>query len=259
MMKSTLGAACATVLVALAGNLATPTASHAVVYGGIFDPRNENYRWFGTHVFDVSAACLDSDGWRQANSYDSAGCSARLIGGDLTVVNRQPPAGPEVSRTIKFSSFPFIPTSDDPSSSPRIWGVNVFGGELVGVDSFNIGNFTFGLLDVATHDGLWLLRWSSGRGDRCLLYDDCEEIGSSSAGFNSPLASPPDPGNPSVSLTNLCCGSEPGVNPLVPRTSTTITFQRQSTDTNAVPEPTTVTLVLAALGATWLTRRRRLR
>jgi hypothetical protein len=32
----------------------------------------------------------------------------------------------------------------------------------------------------------------------------------------------------------------------------TVTFQRQN-----VPEPTTVTLVLAALGAGWLTRRRK--
>ena len=52
---------------------------------------------------------------------------------------------------------------------------------------------------------------------------------------------------PDVFLTNSIAGT----NAALPQGTTTFSLQRRD-----LPEPTTVTLVLAALGAGWLTRRR---
>lgn len=246
MTKSPIGAACACILVALAGGLATPTASHAAVYGGAYDPENANYRWFGNHLFAVADACLVGDGWKRVNSdLGYGGCgSAQLIGGDLTVVNKlgTPSLLDDVSRTLLFSNFPFIPTSLNPLTAP-VWGVNIVGGELVGVDSFEIGSFTFAAADAGTHGGDWFLRWSSGRGAFCDLYSCGGRTGEAAGEPADPLAV----ARPTVFLTNRIAGDPNG---LVPLASDRVTFQR-------VPEPGTVALVLAALGACWVSRRRR--
>jgi hypothetical protein len=245
MKTNSIGAACATVLVALVGGLATPTASFAAVYGGVFDPENGNYKWGGNHVFTVDDACLVGDGWKQVNSNTGYGCgNAQLVGGDLTVVNKLGTLSPldDVSKTLQFASFPFIPTSTNPLNA-QVWGVNIVGGELVGIDTFQIGDFTFADPGT-THLGDWQLRWTSGNGGFCALYE-CE--GRSSAGsLGSPISSPMGGAVPDVFLTNSLLGGGE-----LPQ-GATVTFQRQN-----VPEPTTVTLVLAALGAGWLTRRRK--
>ena len=246
MFKSSMGAACATVLVALAAGLATPTASHAAVYGGVFDPENGNYKWFGNHLFDVADACLIGDGWKKVNAEpgygDGSYCgSARLIGSDLTVVNKRETLDPsdDVSKTLQFADFAFIP------STSGVWGVNIVGGELVGVDTFSIGDFIFA--DPGpTHAGQWQLRWTSGNGDRCLLYGACIAA-AGVAGLAAPQASSMSGHRPDVFLTNSIAGT----NAALPQGTTTFSLQRRD-----LPEPTTVTLVLAALGAGWLTRRR---
>jgi hypothetical protein len=245
MMKSPIGAACATVLVALVGGLATPTASHAAVYGGVFDPENDSYKWFGNHIFEVDDACLIGDGWKKVNAEpgygDGSYCgSARLSGGDLTVVNKfgtLANPGVPVSKTLQFADFGFIPNTID------VWGVNIVGGELVGIDTFEIGDFTFADPGT-THLGDWQLRWTSGNGDFCVLYG-CARPGMGS--FGSPIANPMGGVSPDVFLTNSLLGT----NQQLPQ-GATVTFQRLN-----VPEPTSVTLVLAALGAGWLTRRRK--
>ena len=246
MFKSSMGAACATVLVALAGGLTTPTATHAAIYGGVYDPENANYKWFGNHIFTVDDACLVGDGWKRVNTEPGyGGCgSAALTGGDLTVINKQPPSGPAVSKTVQFLSFPsFIPNTNE------VWGVNIVSGQLVGVDTFEIGDFTFADPGT-THLGDWQLRWTSGNGGFCLLYFCEEGRPASSESFGAPLSSSTNSARPDVILTNTIDGNPTGI-PL-PQGTTRFTLQRFD-----VPEPTTITLVLAALGATWLTRRRK--
>lgn len=241
VLKSSIGVACATVLVALAGGLVTPTASHAAVYAGVFDPENANYKWFGNHVFSVDDACLVGDGWKEVNSNTGYGCgSARLVGGDLTVVNKfgTPSLLDDVSRTLQFTNFGFIPTSINPLNTP-IWGVNIVGGELAGIDTLEIGDFTFlPTTTTLTHGGNWKLRWSSGQGLRCTLYD----LSSCS------LPAPPITG-PRVFLTNTLDGDP---NAVLESTGPAllVSFQR-------IPEPGTAALVLAAMGAGWLARRRK--
>jgi hypothetical protein len=243
MVKNSIGGACATVLVALAGGLATPTASHAAIYGGVFDPENANYKWFGNHVFNVSDACLVGDGWKRVNAIGYGGCgSASLTGGDLTVVNKLDPLNllDDVSKTLLFSSFPsFIPNTSN------VWGVNIVGGQLVGVDTDEIGDFNFAAPGT-THLGDWQLRWTSGNGGYCVLYVCAGRPGEGSLGF--PLAGPTSAARPDVFLTNSIAGT----NAALPQGTTTFSLRRLD-----VPEPTTVTLVLAALGAGWLTRRRK--
>ena len=239
VLKSSIGVACATVLVALAGGLVTPTASHAAIYAGVFDPENANYKWFGNHVFSVDDACLVSDGWKRVNRNIGYGCgSARLVGGDLTVVNKLDALNPldDVSRTLQFTPFGFIPTSIDPLNTP-IWGVNIVGGELAGIDTLEIGDFTFLPADSDTHGGDWKLRWSSGQGLFCTLYD-------------LPSCSlPAPPVIPTVFLTNILNGDP---NDVLRSTGPAelVSFQR-------IPEPGTAALVLAAMGAGWLARRRK--
>ena len=233
-----MGAACATVLVALAGGLATPTASHAAIYGGVFDPENANYKWFGNHLFSVDDACLVGDGWKQVNSNTGFGCgNAQLIGGDLTVVNKfgTPNTMDDVSRSLQFANFGFIPTSTNPLNTP-IWGVNIVGGELVGIDTLEIGDFTFLPADSFTHGGNWKLRWSSGQGLFCTLYSQVCGL------------PPPEVTGPRVFLAN----DNDGLNVALQSTgpATVVTFNR-------IPEPGTAALVLAAIGAGWLTRGRK--
>jgi hypothetical protein len=241
MLKRSIVAACATAVLALAAGLVTPMAAQAAVYGGVFDPENANYKWFGNHLFHVDDSCLSSDGWKQVNAVGGCG-EAWLAGGDLTVINKNPV---EVSRTIQFSNFPFIPTSTDPIDAP-VWGLLVVGGELVGIDTFEIGAFTFAVADAATHGGDWYLRWSSGQGDFCDLYGCDRPDPNWNGGPAVPSADPP-----TVFLTNLNA-SVP--NTQLPPSTTQVTFFR-------VPEPMSLSLVLAALGASWgaswIARRRR--
>lgn len=243
MNKSSVGTACATVLIALAGGLATPTASHAAVYGGVFDPENLNYKWFGNHIFVVDDACLIGDGWKRVNTdIGYGGCgSASLSGGDLTVINKQPPAGPAVSKTLLFADFGFIPNTSG------VWGVNIVGGQLVGVDTFEIGNFVFAD-PGATHLGNWQLRWTSGNGAFCILYNSCIGQPQGVASLDAPLFDPRDGARPDVFLTNSIAAT----NSNLPQGTTRFSLQRLD-----VPEPATVPLVIAALGALALARRRR--
>ena len=245
MQKNSISAACAVVLVALAGGLAAPTASHAAVYGGVFDPENAFYKWFGNHVFSVDDACLVGDGWKQVNSNTGYGCgNARLVGGDLTVVNKfgTPSLLDDVGRTIQFSNFGFIPTSVNPLNTP-IWGVNIVGGEMVGMDTEEIGAFTFAPADSGTHGGTWYLRWSSGQGDFCTLYDNC---------FFETAANATNMANATGAAVFLTNPSDSGPNTNLQGTgpATVVSFQR-------IAEPGTTALVLAAMGAGWLVRRRK--
>ena len=272
MMKSSIGAACATVLVALAGGLATPDASHAAIYGGIFDPSNEFYKWSGTHRFEVSDACLlGAPGWRPANTYASD-CTAQLTGGTVTVVNKNGPEDytlDDVSRTLDFVSLGFAPTSTNPGGNgPEVWGLYVDGGEVVGFDTLTFV-FRFSGDDESTHGGDWHLSWNSDNIPDGTVYcnlfpgsENCPEEGGGEDGrpslsaLSGGLRSANSHSNSVgfVRLVNFDDFGDQNGN-LIEKTDI-LEFLRLD-PTRPVPEPTTVTLVLAALGAGWLARRRK--
>lgn len=156
MMKSSMGAACAAVLVALAGGLFTPTATHAgAVYTGTFDPEDANYQWEGTHRFEISDACLLSNGWRAANT--SNGCNAQLLDGSLSL--RRKTGSDQTFKTVIFGAFP----------AATVWGMYIRNGKLEGVDTFLTGPLRFSRTDnemlfgqdFFENRGL-SLRWESG-------------------------------------------------------------------------------------------------
>ena len=271
MMKSSIGAACATVLVALAGGLATPDASHAAIYGGIFDPSNEFYQWSGTHRFVVSDACLQGgNGWRAANTYASD-CTAQLTGGSVTVVNKNGTdlyTGDDESRTLDFYSLGFTPTSTNPYGyGPEVWGLYVEGGEVVGFDTLTFV-FRFSGDDESTHGGDWHLSWNSDNIPEGTVYcnlfpgsENCPGEGGedgrpSLSALSGGLGSADSQSN-SVGFVRLVNLNELGAqNGNLIERSDRLEFPRLD-PTRPVPEPTTVTLVLAALGAGWLARRRK--
>ena len=256
MLKNSIGAACATALTALAGGLALPTVSHAAIYGGVFDPSNNFYQGSGNHVFSVADACLTGPtGWRSVNNL-AFGCgSAGLVSGDLTVVNKlnTPSLLDDVSRTLQFSNILGSAINSTNPLQPFVWGIYVENGEVRWIDTLQTGFFQFAAVDAPTHAGNWSLEWTSGRATSsyCALFPSASicvvgrsEVGGASASLT---ALPPDPAA-SVLLRNFVTGA--GANANLPRSSDSVTFQR-------IPEPTTAALVLAALGAGWLARRRR--
>jgi len=267
VLKNSIGAACATVLVALAGGLATPTASHAAVYGGVFDPENTFYQWSGTHRFVVDDACLNTNGWKAVN-YEGTCGSVSLTGGSLKVKNKTVSAPYGYEETILFGANPPWPVE---GPGYPIFGINVVNNELVGVDSTEFGAFRFIGPAFAPNpfngsefasdplaavivlpnplSGDWFLRWDTGLTD-CQRYEIGCPLGAIAESAVSPAAANPPMG--AVFLRNFVNG---GFNGNVPPMSLPPTFERLDAPM-AIPEPATVTLVLAALGAGWLARRR---
>lgn len=248
MKKNSLGVACATVLVALAGGLATPMASHAAIYGGVFDPRGDVYGFAGTHKFAVDDSCLVTTGWKYVNGWSNSGydnlnprCgNVFLVGGTLTLRKYAAPGtGDDGPRAIPDKTFNLSEAANDWDPALN-WGSGVGGmqyyihsiyvdtdpltgrNELFGVDTPELfGSF-------GPFDGLnWAMSWVSGK-------------------------RPGDPVTPAgVKLFGDCTkpfdGQCAGVQDVIPMAG--VTFTR-------VPEPGSLALVAAALGAAVASSRR---
>jgi hypothetical protein len=240
MNLRTLAAACQILV-----GVAATTTVHAAIYTGTFDPNDGTYEWSGTHVFDVSDACLSGTGWMAANDGYS-GCTVTLTGGSLTLarVAESSPAGPFALNFLDFPSALGNPYD--------IWGVYVQDGELKGVDSWLIGGFNFtpaqqAALGFAGRD--FYLRWESGKA----AADDPNVLALAGPGYGITYNFSSDPvylyQTSSVCGPGECTPAEvtPGVS------ATDVVFTRL-----AVPEPASFGLAgIALLGAICAGRRRR--
>lgn len=123
--------------------------AHAVVYRGVFDPENTEWRWSGTQEFDIDATCLDGSLYAAPDYY-----CATLTGGTLELTNKLLNGGLGETITFDFASI-F-------SATDRRFGFNstIERGGVLGVSSTflffdNVDNFSDGSLD-----GIYALRWS---------------------------------------------------------------------------------------------------
>ena len=239
MMKSSAGAACASVLVALAGGLFVLGEAHArAVYTGTYDPRGDVYGFAGTYQFAVDPNCLLTDGVKNVNVVGGCG-DAFLVGGTLRLRKYAAPGTDENAATVLDQTFDFSTAQNDWDPT-LIWGpqpgnvggmksyistINVVGNQLFGVDTPDRFG-TFGLFD----NRYWGLEFFSGavgnRGVKLLV--NCE---------------------PSFTPSRAECFG-PGTDPsfIVP-VSTNVTFA-------LVPEPGSLALVVAAMIAAGLGSRR---
>ena len=176
--------------------------------------------FFGTATFDVSNGCLSSDGIR-SNDHDT--CTVTWLTAALTFRETPPTA-----HTLSFDfGTPFLP------SNTAVFDVVVQGGELAGVDSAIIGAVTTSGDPNPTFNGSWYISFASP----------------ASSLFATDAVSSFAPNLGNVFLYRQVCddGCRPG--PIV-ETATVDSFFR-------IPEPATVTLLLAAIGCGWVSRRRR--
>jgi len=188
----------------------------AVIYGSTFDPPD----FFGTATFDVSPACLSSDGFH-ANDHDT--CFVTWLTAVVTFRETPPTA-----HTLTFNfPLPILP------STTAVSDIFVQGGELAGVDSSIIGSVTTSGDPNPSFNGSWYISFSSP----------------SSSLFATDAVTSFAPALGNVFLYRQICdeGCRPG--PIV-ETATVDSFVR-------IPEPATLGLLLAALGGGWLSTRRR--
>ena len=249
MLKPPFATAAAAILITLAGGPMGLGEAHArAIYTGTFDPRGPVYGFDGTHRFEVDEACLEEDGWKVVNNdisvydfytanttnYTKCGTAA-LTGGTLTVRKYASP-GSDLDAPITGSATFTFPYSQAEPNTLDIWAVYVEGGELKGVDTFVVGSF--GAFDTRS----WYLQWASGFAPFSFGDNDLDITFGVDPVFL--LSSP-------CAVISDSCFTPPSlvdVPPAIP------TFTRQP---NPVPEPWTLPLVGAALGALAWTRRRR--
>ena len=265
MLKHSIAGACTTVLVALVGGLFTPTGSHAAVYGGVFDPEDNKYRWEGTHRFEVSESCLLSDGWRAANTgyggysfqigaplpdpsgvtgnYNADPCDAQLLGGSLSVKRKT--GLDQGFKTLNFGTF----------AKSNVWGVFIKNGQLAGVDTYLTGplHFTYAeegdLFDERfSEGGGLLLRWESGRAPLNFVPGTL---------FNGVGSAPNVPSNTNYDQSLVdpvylyrSLGNSDNYKELTPgQSARDVTFTRLGGPGQMVPEPGSLALVGLALAA----------
>jgi hypothetical protein len=207
-----------TVAFALAAALSVLSAPASAV---IFGSNFDPPDFFGTATFDVSNGCLSSNGIHN-NDHDT--CTVTWLTAVLTF--RETPA---TAHTLTFSfGTPILP------SGSAVFDVLAQGGELAGVDSAIIGAVTTSGDPNPTFNGSWYISFAT---PSAILF-----------GTDAVSSFAPNLGN--VFLYRQVCddGCRPG--PVV-ETATVDSFFR-------IPEPATLTLLLAALGCGWVSRRKRM-
>jgi len=194
-----------------AGATATLAGAAAVTTG--WDPVTSK----GTALLTVGDICLTYTGFLKVNGFEdsSNGCTVSLVSATVTLVDTDP------AETATFTLGP----------SSAIWGIDVVGGAVVGLDTFQIGPGVVGGDSALT--GNWWIQWWDG-------------VNSLEDGVGLLVNT--------VSLEHATCGDTPVLNGTpcsgVVSTAKTVTF-------TTTPEPGSVGLLLGALGAGWLARRRK--
>lgn len=242
MLKPPFATAAAAILITLAGGPMGLGEAHArAIYTGTFDPSGPLYEWSGTHLFGVDEACLETDGWKAVNGqsvydfstatqYDACG-TVELLDGSLTV--KDVPTGGE--QTVNLANALEAPVSFG------IWGIYVQGGELAGVDTDLIGQIFFDSAPLSSFE--WWLRWESGKAPE-VAHSERSTVPFYGYTYVPNLLDP-------VYLSRC---DDSGCILATDDPAKDVTFTRQPTQ---VPEPWSLPLVGAALGAlAWVRRRR---
>ena len=189
----------------------------AAVYDVGYDPPD----FFGTARFDVADSCLTTGGF---HSNDGVSCTVIWLSANVTFREAFPG-----TRTTSFNYGDLLP---DPFVVSNVF---VAGGELRGVNSGVIGPEIVSGDPVAIFNGPWWIQFTFS------LPSTFAADASGAFGLGT------------VSLfTGTCRGGECSRNP-TPSETADVTFIRRST----VPEPGTLSLLLAALGCGWIGKRRR--
>lgn len=144
-------------VVGLAGSLAGG-AVQAALYNSHFDPI-DIVTFAGDGRFYIDDACLLADG-----VYSGGDCSARLEFADLTLTVEQSPPDVGASGTVHFGM------------STDIVDVTISGGELVGVNSGQIGpSFAFPCTGVVCGTPWWV-QWTAPTPPPILTFDSLAPV-----------------------------------------------------------------------------------
>lgn len=246
--RSVVGAVAAAACLALA-----PTARAAVYYQSTFDPVNFSVN----AIFEVDAplgsSCLTgASGWVGANLYDSNGrpCTVSLISAVATLVDTD---------TNQSVFIPFVTYDDhDPMLTNIILGIYNDGGNPAGVAWFPalIGSETTLVPGNATLSGRWWLSFFNSdltgppfESTAYLWKEECKVVFGHTVCVPKPVAG--DAGVAGQVTEQYPSGFQPlgNVRPLLAPDGSAL----------AVPEPGSIALLLGAMSALWLTRRRKAR
>ena len=230
-----------TTVVASALSLLFSAAAHGAFYPAHFDPGGTGSipGFTGDAVFDIPDSCL-ADGWKPTTS-GSGACGAATMLSAITYLYSTSPSDPPTPGIVLDT---FTLTGSFP-----VLGVLAAGGQPIGVDTDPMGPASN---DGDFYDGhtFWL-QFVTG----FCPTDICAPI--PPGGSSELLSSAKAPGDPAfifMDVIDLDHRSNPA----------TVTFGPACRDPSPatcvvvpVPEPGMLELILAALGATWLTRRRK--
>ena len=190
----------------------------AATYDSGFDPS----AFSGTARFNVADACLLADGFHN----NAGACTITWLSANVTF--REAPPG---NRTTSFNYSNVLPDSNAVSN------IFVAGGELAGVNSAAIGPRIISGDPVPGFNGPWWIQYNFTNNQ-----------------INAPV---PDGsglfGLGTVSLFGGFCDG-PCFRDPKPRETANVTFFHR---VSAVPEPGTLSLLLAALGFWWIGKRRK--
>ena len=230
-----------TTVVASALSLLFSAAAHGAFYPAHFDPAGTGSvpGFIGDAVFDISDGCLDVDGWKPTTGV-TGGCSASLLSATVylySLSSGEPVPGAHIDQFSFSGSFPVL-------------GVTSLGGQPKEVDTDpepDSGVPGEGFYS----DHLFWLQFVSGQCPTSI----CAPI--PPGGSSDLLSSAKAPGDPAYIFMDFV-DLEHRSNPA------NVIFGPACRDPSPtacvvvpVPEPGVLDLILAALGATWLTRRRK--